>query len=52
MVKGRRRYADGNGVETPARMQDLIDVGVLSGKKDEEKPMLCARSASPAGADV
>ncbi len=38
-VQGRKAYADGNGVESPAPLHDLIDVGVFSGKKDEEKPL-------------
>jgi ABC-2 type transport system permease protein len=38
-VEGRKAYADGNGVESPAQLHDLIDVGVFSGKKGEEKPL-------------
>ena len=38
-VQGGKAYADGNGVESPAPLHDLIDVGVFSGKKDEEKPL-------------
>jgi ABC-2 type transport system permease protein len=38
-VKGGKVYADGNGVESPAPLHDLIDVGVFSGKKDDEKPL-------------
>ncbi len=38
-VEGRKVYADGNGVESPAPLHDLIDVGVFSGKKGEEKPV-------------
>jgi len=38
-VQGRKAHADGNGVESPAPLHDLIDVGVFSGKKDEEKPL-------------
>jgi ABC-2 type transport system permease protein len=38
-VEGRKVFADGNGVEAPAPLHDLIDVGVFSGKKDEEKPL-------------
>ena len=45
-VEGRKVYADGNGVESPAPLHDLIDVGVFSGKKDEEKPLACARNGS------
>ena len=39
VVEGRKLYADGNGVETPTPMNDLIDVGVLTGKKGLEKPI-------------
>ncbi len=39
IVQGGKAYADGNGVESPAPLHDLIDVGVFSGKKDEEKPL-------------
>ena len=39
IVQGGKVYADGNGVESPAPLHDLIDVGVFSGKKDEEKPL-------------
>jgi ABC-2 type transport system permease protein len=38
-VKGGKSYSDGNGVETPAPLHDLIDVGVFSGKKGEEAPL-------------
>jgi ABC-2 type transport system permease protein len=39
IAQGGKVYADGNGVESPAPLHDLIDVGVFSGKKDEEKPL-------------
>ena len=38
-VQGGKAYADGNGVEFAAPLHDLIDVGVFSGKKREEKPL-------------
>jgi hypothetical protein len=38
-VEGRKVYADGNGVETPTAMDDLMDVGVFIGKKGEEQPL-------------
>ncbi len=38
-VQGGKVYADGNGVESPAPLHDLIDVGVFSGKKGEEQPL-------------
>jgi aminopeptidase N len=39
VVQGGKAYADGNGAETAAPLHDLIDVGVFSGKKGEEKPL-------------
>jgi ABC-type transport system involved in multi-copper enzyme maturation permease subunit len=39
VVKGAKAYADGNGVESPAQIHDLVDVGVFSGKKGEEQPL-------------
>jgi ABC-2 type transport system permease protein len=39
IVQGGKSYADGNGVETPTTMNDLVDVGVSSGKKNQEKPL-------------
>jgi ABC-2 type transport system permease protein len=39
-VEGKKVYADGNGVESPAPVHDLIDVGVLTGKKGEEQPLV------------
>ena len=39
-VQARKVQADGNGAETPAcRLADYIEIGVFSGKKDEEKPL-------------
>ena len=38
-VQGKKVYADGNGVESATAIHDLIDVGVFSGKKDEEQPL-------------
>ena len=42
-VQVRKVQADGNGVESPMPMDDFIDVGVFSGKKDEEKPLYMKR---------
>jgi ABC-2 type transport system permease protein len=39
VVEGKKVYADGNGVESPTSIQDYVDVGVFSGKKDEETPL-------------
>jgi ABC-2 type transport system permease protein len=38
-VDSRKVQADGNGAETPMPLADYIEVGVFSGKKDEEKPL-------------
>jgi hypothetical protein len=38
-VQARKVQADGNGAETPMQLADYIEVGVFSGKKDEEKPL-------------
>jgi hypothetical protein len=38
-VKARKMQADGNGAETPMVLADYIEIGVFSGKKDEEKPL-------------
>jgi ABC-2 type transport system permease protein len=38
-VKARKMQADGNGAETPMPLADYIEIGVFSGKKDEEKPL-------------
>ena len=39
-IRARKVQADGNGAETPMPLADYIDVGVFTGKKDEEKPLL------------
>jgi ABC-2 type transport system permease protein len=36
-VQARKLKSDGNGVETPMPMNDFIDVGLLTGKKNHEK---------------
>jgi ABC-2 type transport system permease protein len=38
-VRARKVKADGNGNETPVPLNDYIEIGVLTGKKDEEKPL-------------
>jgi ABC-2 type transport system permease protein len=38
-VESRKVQADGNGAETPMPLADYIEIGVFSGKKDEEKPL-------------
>ena len=42
-VEARKVMADANGVETPLPLADFIDIGVFSGKKDEEKPLYMKR---------
>jgi ABC-2 type transport system permease protein len=43
-VQARKVQADGNGVETPMPLADYIDIGVFSGKKDEQKPLYFQRA--------
>jgi hypothetical protein len=38
-VQARKARADGNGAETSMPLADSIEIGVFSGKKDEEKPL-------------
>lgn len=38
-VQARKVQADGNGAETPLPLADYIEIGVFSGRKDEEKPL-------------
>jgi len=38
-VQARKVQADGNGAETQVPLADYIEIGVFSGKKDEEKPL-------------
>ena len=42
-VQARKVQSDGNGKETAMPMADYIDIGVFSGKKDEEKPLYMKR---------
>jgi ABC-2 type transport system permease protein len=42
-VEARKVLADANGAETPMALADFIDIGVFSGKKDEEKPLYMRR---------
>jgi aminopeptidase N len=39
VVQVRKVQSDGSGNETPMPLHDLIDIGVFSGKKGEEKPL-------------
>ena len=38
-VQARKVKSDGSGNESPMPLHDLIDIGVFTGKKDEEKPL-------------
>lgn len=38
-VSARKIKSDGSGNETAMPLHDLIDIGVFTGKKDEEKPL-------------
>ncbi len=38
-VQARKLKSDGSGNETPMTLNDYIDIGVFTGKKDEEKPL-------------
>lgn len=42
-VQARKVQADGNGTESPMSMADYIEIGVFTGKKDEEKPLYVRR---------
>jgi ABC-2 type transport system permease protein len=42
-VEARKIQADANGVETPLPLDDVIEIGVFSGKKNEEKPLYMHR---------
>ncbi len=42
-VQARKIQSDGNGVESPMPLADYVDIGVFSGKKDEEKPLYMQR---------
>ena len=38
-VQAKKVKSDGNGNESPMALNDFIDIGVFSGKKDHEKPL-------------
>jgi ABC-2 type transport system permease protein len=42
-VQARKVQADGNGVETAMPLSDYIEIGVFTGSKDEEKPLVMRR---------
>jgi hypothetical protein len=39
VVESKKLKADGSGNETPMALNDYIDIGVFSGKKDHEQPL-------------
>jgi ABC-2 type transport system permease protein len=42
-VQARKLKSDGNGVETPMPLNDYIDIGLFTGKKDHEKVLYLKR---------
>jgi hypothetical protein len=38
-VQARKSKADENGNESPMPLNDYIDIGIFTGKKDQEKPL-------------
>jgi hypothetical protein len=42
-VQARKSQVDADGNETPMPLADYIEIGVFSGKKDEEKPLYLER---------
>ncbi|MGH7622733.1 MAG: hypothetical protein ACREMU_10375, partial [Gemmatimonadaceae bacterium] len=42
-VQARKDQADSTGAESPMPLADYIEIGVFSGKKDEEKPLYMKR---------
>ena len=45
-VQSRKLKSDGSGSETPTALSDYIDIGVFTGKKDEEKHSTSRRKRS------
>ncbi|WP_109485478.1 M1 family aminopeptidase [Occallatibacter savannae] len=39
VVESHKMKSDGSGNETPMKVNDLVDIGVFTGSKDEEKPL-------------
>ena len=48
-VQARKVQADGNGSESPMPLADYIEIGVFTGKKDEEKPLYLKREKFTTG---
>jgi ABC-2 type transport system permease protein len=42
-VQARKAQVDDNGMEHPMPLADFIEIGVFSGKKDEEQPLYLKR---------
>ena len=42
-VQAHKSQADGNGVESAMPLNDYIEVGVFTGRKNEEKPLAIRR---------
>jgi ABC-2 type transport system permease protein len=42
-VQARKSQADGNGAESPMPLNDVIEVGVFDGAKDDETPIAVRR---------
>ena len=51
-VQSAKLYADGNGKESAASMNDLIDIGVFNGKHEEEKPLSVEKHRLTGGKQV
>ncbi len=51
-VQASKLHADGSGKETPASMNDLIDIGVFNGKHEEEKPLSVEKHRITGGRQV
>jgi ABC-2 type transport system permease protein len=51
-VQASKMRADGDGKETPVAMQDLIDIGVFDGSRDEAKALALVRKTVTGGTQV
>jgi hypothetical protein len=51
-VQARKLKSDGSGNETPMALNDYIDIGVFTGKKDEEKPLYLKKEKITEANDV
>jgi len=39
VVESHKMKSDGSGNETPMKVNDLVDIGIFTGSKDQEKPL-------------